>query len=333
MYDDGEFERFRGLRLLAIDGSTLRLPDTPATREEFGYVTHVNGTGSCHQGQVEAKMAVLYDVLNEIPVTGTLERGRTCELVVSTPLLKKIGKGDLLLADRFYGCYSFFSAVRERGADYCIRCKETSYRQYHKISKDAQRGDVTVVIARSTNHAETLPESQTVRFLQLWLPSGEREILATSLLDRKKYPYRLFQKLYYRRWRIETYFQVLKSRLSLDNFSGKSVEALYQDFFSTLFVSGLETIVTEDAQAELAKRRGKNKLKVNKALSFHTIKTRVIHLLDDPPDNLIEEITTLFQANPTAVRPEREKPPRRSAKTWANRRSLYFQRYRRKHAF
>jgi len=191
----------------------------------------------------------------------------------------------------------------------------------------------TKALPREKNHAKTLPENLRVRFLQLQLPNGEVEIPATSLLDRKKYPYRLFQKLYYRRWRIETYFQVLKSRLCLDNFSGKSVEAIYQDFYSTLFVSGLETILAEDAQAELAKRRGKNKLKVNKALSFHVIKTRVIHLLDDPPDNLIEEITTLFQVNPTAVRPEREKPPRRSAKTWANRRSLYFQRYRRKHVF
>ena len=82
-----------------------------------------------------------------------------------------------------------------------------------------------------------------LRFVRVDLPDGEVEILATSLLDRAKYPTGLFKRLYYKRWRIETFFQAIKSRLAVDNFTGRTVEAIKQDFFSTLFVSGLETVL------------------------------------------------------------------------------------------
>ena len=48
-----------------------------------------------------------------------------------------------------------------------------------------------------------------------------------------------------KRWGIETFFGVLKGRLNLENFSGKTAESVKQDFYSTIFISNLETILTE----------------------------------------------------------------------------------------
>ncbi|NBR94681.1 MAG: hypothetical protein EBT44_07755, partial [Actinobacteria bacterium] len=115
-----------------------------------------------------------------------------------------------------------------------------------------------------------------LRFIKILLADGEVELLATSLLDQKRYPLRDFKKLYYKRWRIETFFQAIKSRLAVDNFTGRTVEAIKQDFFSTLFVSGLETILSAEVNGELAAKNTRHRQQVNKAISFHAIKDSII---------------------------------------------------------
>ncbi len=67
------------------------------------------------------------------------------------------------------------------------------------------------------------------------LPSGEIEVLATSLMDEQKFQTGGFKELYFLRWGVETFFAKLKGRLSLENFTGKSVESVKQDFFSYLY--------------------------------------------------------------------------------------------------
>ena len=76
-------------------------------------------------------------------------------------------------------------------------------------------------------------EGLRIRFVKVSLPNGETEILATSLLDTEQFPTGDFKELYRLRWGVEAYFQVLKSRLCFDNFSGKSVRLL-QNFEKSL---------------------------------------------------------------------------------------------------
>lgn len=71
-----------------------------------------------------------------------------------------------------------------------------------------------------------MPTSLPIRFIRVVLADREIEVLATSLLDRKKYPSEDFKKLYYKRWRIETFLQTLKSRLAVDIFTERTVEAV-----------------------------------------------------------------------------------------------------------
>jgi hypothetical protein len=79
-YEDNYYAKYRGHRLLAIDGSTLKLPNTAETRKEFGIVKYVNGHTRKRCDLVEGKMMVLYDLLNEIPLCASLTRGRTNDL-------------------------------------------------------------------------------------------------------------------------------------------------------------------------------------------------------------------------------------------------------------
>jgi hypothetical protein len=90
----------------------------------------------------------------------------------------------------------------------------------------------------------------TVRFVRIILSTGETEVLVTSLLDSDKYTTQMLKELYHLRWGIETFLGVLKERLKIENFTGKTVIAIKQDFFvippsvGTCFVSGWFRVYT-----------------------------------------------------------------------------------------
>lgn len=95
----------------AIDGSTLRLPTSAELVKTFGTVRYMNGRQEVACDTVEAKASVLYDVLNEIPLAGSIHPGRTNDIVASLPHLESLGAGDILMADRGFGSYAFFAEI------------------------------------------------------------------------------------------------------------------------------------------------------------------------------------------------------------------------------
>ena len=158
------------------------------------------------------------------------------------------------MADRGFGSYAFFAEITARKADFIVRIKEKTYTTYHQLFTDTTRNDIIAEVERPARYNDDveLPRSLHMRFIRIVLADGEVEVLATSLLDQKRYLLKDFKKLYYKRWRIETFFQAIKSRLAVDKFTGRTVEAIKQDFFSTLFVSGLETVLSAEVNGELA---------------------------------------------------------------------------------
>jgi hypothetical protein len=76
-------------------------------------------------------------------------------------------------------------------------------------------------------------------------------VLVTSLLDQARYPSAQFLELYDLRGGIETFYGLLKTRLGLENFSGTGAEAVKQDVYATVYLSGLESLLTDSAQAQL----------------------------------------------------------------------------------
>ena len=333
MYDDGDYKKFKGRRLLAVDGSTLRVPKTDETAAHFGVIKYVNGKKTREMNRVEAKATVLFDLLNKIPVSAKLTPGRTNDIKACRQHLVDLKPKDIVIADRAFGSYRFFSEITAHKADFIVRCKAKTFSKHHELDASSELNDRTVLLFPNSYipQGET-SESLKVRFIKVSLPNGETEILATSLLDAKKFPTADFGDLYHLRWGIETYFQVLKSRLCIDNFTGKSVESVYQDFYSTIFLSGWETILTADANEELSLRPTTNLLQVNKAQSFHVIKHTIIKMMNNPPPDFEDRVNQLFAQNATSVRPDRYRPPR-NTKDENTVKALNFQRYARKHVF
>ena len=153
------------------------------------------------------------------------------------------------------------------------------------------------------------------------------------MLDEDHYRTEDFKALYFRRWRIETYYGLIKSRLSLEHFSGRSLLSVQQDFFATLFISNLESVLTETAEDKLDERSksNKNRLQVNRAVSFNLIKHQIFDLLlsEVELDQTLELMTQIFLQNPTAIRPLRSFPRLQASKSrlvdyYKRRRSIVF---------
>ncbi len=157
-----------------------------------------------------------------------------------------------------------------------------------------------------------LSQSLTVRFVRVQLDTGEWEVLVTSLHDESCYPTSEFKALYYFRWGIETFYGLIKTRLELENFTGIGAEAVKQDFFSTVYLSGLESILTESAQVQLSQKETVHPQIVNRAVSFNAIKDQALTLLflsELKTEELLERLTAVFLMNPCLERKGRN-PPR-----------------------
>jgi hypothetical protein len=74
------------------------------------------------------------------------------------------------------------------------------------------------------------------RLIKVELSTGENEILCTSLTDTERYLYDDFIQLYHYRWNEEEAFKLLKCRVEVENFSGKTATAVKQDFYAKIFL-------------------------------------------------------------------------------------------------
>jgi hypothetical protein len=98
MYREGEYLRYKGFRVLAIDGSKIRLPETEEINQEFGQVAYTNGQNEESKGShTYAQGSVLYDVLNHIAVDAFLGKGTDYEVDLAINHLKKPQSGDLII--------------------------------------------------------------------------------------------------------------------------------------------------------------------------------------------------------------------------------------------
>jgi hypothetical protein len=176
--------------------------------------------------------------------------------------------------------------------------------------------DTSVVTLKASGHVKKkckaldLPEKITVRFVRCRLSTGEIEVLVTSLLDEKQYTAQMFKELYNLRWGIECLYGVIKERLKVDNFTGKTVISVKQDFHATLFLIGLESILTQNAETQLFEksRQNKHQQTVNNMVSFNAIKNFLVELFYhcSPLDSLMKTLNSWFIKDPTYVKRKRE---------------------------
>lgn len=195
----------------------------------------------------------MFDVINRIAIDSRLEKAKAYEVDIASQHLEKATSRDLIIFDRGYASFRMVAELTSRKINFLIRCSKAGFKiaqeMFEGLGKDSQIADIEPPKAkRKEIRLKGLPTEVRVRFVRVQLDTGENEILVTNLLSETDFPTKDFKELYWKRWGVETFYGVGKTRLCLENFTGFSAESVRQDFYSTIFLTGLETILTEDAE-------------------------------------------------------------------------------------
>lgn len=322
MYGDDNIKRYKGMRVLAVDGSKITLPNTPDIIKEFGQISYANQKPDIKGKQAYGVASVMYDVLNRIAIDSTLSVAKAYEVELAIGHLAYTQENDLLIYDRNYPSYFHISFLNQCDKKFVIRCSKASFKQARDMLQG--KGKESQVVTLKPHHTKLqqvkdydLPEETKVRFVRIQLSTGEYEVLVTNLLDEQAFPSEEFKHIYAMRWGVEGFYGILKTRLNLENFTGKTAESVYQDFYSTVYLSGVESVLTMDIDEKLAQKSTKNKQQVNRSVSFNAIKNQAMDLLfsDNDKDQVIEQLEQLFLTNPVSIRKTRKVPrKKRSSK-------------------
>ena len=224
---------YQGMRLVAIDGTTLALENTPELQAYFGC------SGS-KKDATTALASIAYDPLGQAIYDCQIAPYKTDERDLAKLHLKRLSEldlgGSLLLFDRWYPSKEFISHVLSCGFSFVMRVREK-----WNLEVDAIKTQGWVTLKHEG-------KSFRVRVLKVKLSTGETETLLTNL-SQKQLPIREAGALYFKRWGIETAYDTLKSKLQMENFSGKTVVSVLQDFYATVYLANFVTACSENATA------------------------------------------------------------------------------------
>ena len=303
--------RWHAFRLVAVDGSMGELPNTPELCAHFG-VWHPAAGGTCPK----ARLSQLFDVLNQVTVDALILPKCVGEREAAAQHFAQLQRGDLVLLDRGYPAFWLFARILAQEADFCARFKLTGWRVVEDfVASGCLEQLVTLeptAEARAECHAQGLSTApRTLRLLRIELGGGPVEVLGTSLLDQLRYPYALFKELYHDRWPVEEDYKVMKSRIEVENWSGRSVLAIYQDFHAKVFTKNLTAIVAHPIHPEVAQasQEKRHRYRTNRTQALSKMKDTVVLLLQRAnPLPLLRRLWRLMLQTTEPVRPGRSYP-------------------------
>jgi hypothetical protein len=303
-------QTWRGLRVLAVDGSSVHLPLEPAMGRFFGL----------HGEQPTVRLSALHDVMDGQTLHSLIVPAEVDERDCAHLHLAHLPANSLTLFDRGYPGHWLFALFEQQQRHFLMRLPRGYNAQVKQFLQSGQVED-TQFFAASHPEARLFcteagvdPAAQLkLRLVRVELASGESEVLVTSLLDRQAFPVTVFADIYHRRWGIETDYRRLKQTLCLDNFSGRSVVAVKQDFHAGQLLKNLTLLMHHLLQPVIEQRHKERKLrwKVNFTQGVSRLKNTLIDLLVRPCAQGLVNVMKLMANSLSAVRPGRSFPRQR----------------------
>lgn len=243
--NDPLYGTWRGYRVIAVDGSSLRLPDSRELVKKFGRFKP-NGTDGTMPPL--ARVSLFVDLCTSMICSArlaawnvgeqTLAQEQLPEVVNEMRLLKQ--EQLLFIYDRGYPSLKFIQQHRELAADYIFRIQERAYiKLWDRVASGETDFDFTL---------ETKIGTEQVRVVVIALANGKSEVLITSLYDRKRFTPEDISKIYFLRWHIEECYKRLKIGAEIENFSGVNLEAILQEFWAHLVMCNVLSLHMCDVQ-------------------------------------------------------------------------------------
>lgn len=229
-----------GRSVKVADGTSVSMPDTPKNQELYPQP----------KGQKKGcGFPVMRLVVSFCLTTGILLSCRKGALNVHERTLWRqmwndYEEGDVVLADCGFCSYADYWLLAQRGVDSVMRLHQM--RKEKKIIKRFNKNDRLVQWEKNKKPPKwitrekwkDIPEAMTVRHVtvNVDIPGFRTKnfVLATTLMDEKKYPREALAALYLRRWKVEIFIRDIKTTMRMDILRCKTPNMVHKEL--TLFI-------------------------------------------------------------------------------------------------
>jgi len=273
-------ERWRGHRVLMLDGSGISMPDTEELREAY----HLPGGVKPGCGFPVMHTLWLTDMNSGLIRDFTTAPWNTHEMRNACRLHGNLEAGDVVVGDRAFGVFSHLAVLKQQDLHGLCRLKQGTIVSFKpgrpsawSVPKAKRKGYPRSDFVRRLGDQDQIVRYRKPRLVPKWMSPQDydelpetielREIryrvrrrghrtrevtLVTTLLDAERYPKRALEELYQMRWRIETDLLMLKQTLGLDVLRCKTKAGVQKELWACVLVYNL----IREVMMEAAKRQG-----------------------------------------------------------------------------
>jgi len=203
---------YRGLRLVAIDGATLDVPDTAENEARFGRAGSGRGEGRGAFPQV--RLVGLGECGTHAVFAVAMDAYGTAEKTLAQRLLPALRPGMLALADRGFLGIDLWRQAAATGADLLWRASATFTLPVLEVLADGSYLSRLVPTTTAARRGGTAPVP--VRVVEYTIDDGrggqgEHYRLVTTVLDPQRAPAAELAELYAGRWEFEITLDEIKT--------------------------------------------------------------------------------------------------------------------------
>jgi len=263
-YAEEEPRTFKGHLLVAVDGTSVNLPTTPATLARYG-----NASNGGVAPQAAARACIAVDVLNSIVMDcdiGPLSSGERSRVPGHVEAVREVaGRHPFIMTlDRGYPSIGLVDLLTGAGVPFVMRASSIFLKEEF-ASAEAAGGDAVVEVAvtkvRLAHARRTDPGAYerlasreaplTARFALVDIGTGTPERLVTNLPG-EAFGTADLAELYRLRWGVETSIRFIKAKLQLENFTGTDPVLIEQDIHAAVWVLNAAFDLANEAEREAA---------------------------------------------------------------------------------
>jgi hypothetical protein len=265
--------RYRGLAVYGVDGTLLRVPDSPQNRKHFGAPTGGGGTVGAYP---QVRAVVLFALCSHLILAAEFGPCTTGELTYARNLWSSVPDDSLCIVDSgFLSAAALIPLARDgRGRHWLIPAKSNTTWRPVRRHEDGSL-EVEMIVSAAARRADpTLPETWTVRAIQYQRKGFRPRWLITSLLDAEAYPAQEIVELYHVRWEAEMAFDEIKTDMldSEESIRSRSPERIAQEMLGILIAYNLMRLEMERVAAEA----GVPPTRISFVASLHLIRDECI---------------------------------------------------------
>jgi hypothetical protein len=206
-------ERWRGLAVYGLDGTTLRVADTPENVAHFGRPPSRHGEGA---GYPQLRLVTLLTLRARLLAGAAFGPYHTSEGALAREVWAALPEHAVVILDRGFCGYALFHglATPDRDRHWIVRARSGPTALTQAVIERFSGGDALVELrpsrATRAQHPD-LPPTLRVRAVRVQRHGFRPYWVFTSLLNPATHPATEIAALYHERWELELAFDELKT--------------------------------------------------------------------------------------------------------------------------